>query len=148
MTSIGTPIAIPELDLRPEPTGGIELSDDMQQTLALLTGYWKNKRVLVKVLPSGALLVTNPQIKDVFHVTATTGSFAYQGSNIECSEVMVMGHPDNTGLVWVRTDVAASTSNAWPLAKKEIVAFTIDNLNKLRLLIATTAEKAIILYTK
>lgn len=148
MNTIGTPLHIPELDLRPEPSGGIQLSEDMQQTLALLTGYWKNRRVLIKSLPSGVLLVSNPPVKDIFHVTATSVNFNYQGEDIECSEVMIMGHPDNTGLVWVKNGIAATANNAWPLAKKEIISFAVSNLNELRLLIITNTEKAIVFYTQ
>ena len=146
MATIHNPLTIPELDLKPEPTGGIELTENMQQTLALLAGFWQNKRVLLKASPGGILFVTSPQLKDVLHVTATTASFAYQGSNIPCSEVMVMAHPDNTGRIWVRTHVSASTANAWPLAAKDVVGISITNLNMLHLLIATNTEKAIIAY--
>lgn len=147
MSVIGNPMDIPELDLRPEPTGGIQLTDDMQQALALLVGYWKNKRVLLKATPSGVLFVTSPQIKDIFHVTATSGSFVYQGENIECSEVLIMGHPDNTGRVWVKPNATATTANAWPLAAGDVVGLGITNLNMLNLLIVTNTEKAIIAYT-
>lgn len=147
MLSIGNPMPIPELDLRPEPTGGIQLTEDMQQALSLLVGYWKNKRVLLKASPSGALFVTSPQIKDIFHVTATSGNYAYQGENIECSEVLIMGHPDNTGRVWVKPNGTAATTNAWPLNKDDVVGLGITNLNMLNLLIVTDTEKAIIAYT-
>lgn len=147
MASIGVPLTIPELDLKPEPTGGIQLSEDMQQVLSLLTAFWRNKRILLKATPSGVLFVTSPQIKDIFHVTATSGNFAYQGENIECSEVMVIGHLDNTGRVWVRTDVAATVNNAVPLDKGDTFVLGITNLNMLRLLIVTNGEKAIIAYT-
>jgi hypothetical protein len=61
---------------------------------------------------------------------------------------MIMGHPDNTGRVWVECDTAALTTNGWPLAKGEWFVATLTNLNQLRLLIATTTEKAIIAYTR
>ena len=147
MLNIGNPMTIPELDLKPEPSGGIQLSEAMQQVLALLVGYWKNKRVLLKSSPSGVLFVTNPQIKDVFHVTATGTNYTYQGENIECSEILVMGHPDNTGRVWVKPNATASTVNAWPLDKGDVISMGITNLNMLNLLIVTNGEKAIIAYT-
>lgn len=148
MHFIGNPMTIPELDLRPELAGGVNLSEDMQQTLALLAGYWQYKRVLLKASPSGILFVTSPQVKDIIHVTATDTNFAYQGDNIECSEVMVMGHPDNTGKIWVKAHSAALTTNAWPLDKKEVIGLSITNLNMLNLLIAVNTEKAIIAYTQ
>lgn len=147
MTSIGMPLHIPELDLKPEPAGGIQLSEDMQQVLALLTGFWHNKRVLLKASPSGVLFVTSPQIKDTFHVTAATANFVYQGENVKCSELMIMGHPDNTGRVWVKPNATATTANAWPLNKGDVVGLSITNLNMLNLLIVTDTDKAIIAYT-
>ena len=39
MPVIGNPLPIPELDLRPVPEGGIELSKDMQQVLSALCGF-------------------------------------------------------------------------------------------------------------
>ena len=137
----------PELDIMPKPEGGIQLSDNMQQTLALLTAFWHNQRVVLKASPTGVLFNTSPPLEDIFHVLATTGDFAYQGDNVPCSEVMVMGHPDNTGNVWVRTKVAATVDNAWPLAAKEVIGFSVTNLNMLHLLIVTDAEKALIAYT-
>ncbi|GAI97505.1 unnamed protein product [marine sediment metagenome] len=58
-----------------------------------------------------------------------------------------MGHPDNTGVVWARTKVAATVDNAWPLSANDVVGFTVTNLNMLHLLIKLDTEKAIIAYT-
>lgn len=147
MARIGNPMKCPELDLQPEPQGGIELSENMQQTLALLTAFWRNQRVILKASPSGVLFTTSPQLEDILHETATQNDHVYQGQNIKCSEVMVMGHPDNTGNVWARSKVAATINNAWPLAAGEVIGFSITNLNMLHLLIKLTTEKAIIAYT-
>lgn len=147
MNTINTPLQIPELDLKPEPTGGIQLTKDMQQTLALLTAFWRNKRVLLKASPSGTLFTASPQLKDVYHVTAVGANYQKQGDNIRCTEVMVMGHPSNTGNIWVRSHAAATVDNAWPLAKSEVVGVTITNLSMLHMLIATDGEKAIVAYT-
>ena len=147
MLNIGNPMQIPELDLKPEQAGGVQLSEDMQQALALLTAYWRNKRVLLKASPSGVLFVTSPQIKDIFHVVGVGANYVYQGDNIECSEVLVMGHPDNTGRVWVKPHATATTANAWPLNKGDVVGVGITNLIMLNLLIAVNGETAIIAYT-
>jgi len=148
MSEINVPMGLPELGLKPPISGRVRLIDDMQQSIALLMGYVDNQRKLLKILPSGVLCVASQRVDNVFHITASSGSYAYQGENIPCSEVMVMGHPDNTGRVWVRPDIAALTTNAWPLAKGEVVIFSLSNLNQLYLLIATTAEIAIIAYTR
>lgn len=147
MAHIGTPMKIPELSLMPEPESGIELSKDMQQTLALMTAFWKNQRVVLKASPSGILFTTSPQLEDIFHVLADQNDYVYKGSDLKCSEIMVMGHPDNTGNIWVRSKVAATVDNAWPLAAKEVMGFTVTNLNMIHLLIKLETEKAIIAYT-
>jgi hypothetical protein len=148
MHTINNPMQIPELDLKPELQGGVNLSEDMQQVLALLAGYWQNKRVLLKATPSGMLCVTSPQVKDIYYITANADNYAYQGENIECSEVMVIAHPNNTGRIWVKAHALALTTNSIPLDKKESFSFTITNLNMLNLLIATDTEKAIVIYTQ
>ena len=140
-------MAIPELDLRPELVGGVQLSDDMQQTLSLMAAYWRNKRVLLKGSPSGALFVVSPQVKDIIHVVGVGANYAYNGDNIECSEVMIMAHPANTGTIWVKPHALATTDNGWPLDKKEVLGLGITNLNMLTLLIVVDGEKAIIAYT-
>lgn len=148
MTNIGRPLTIPELNLTPEPSGAIKLSDDMQQTLSLLVGFWLNKRVVLKASPSGILFVTCPQIKDIFHVTATGANYTYQGDNTPCSEILVMGHPDNTGKVWVKPHATATVNNALPLAAGDVFGLSVTNLNMLNLLIETNGEKAIVVYTE
>jgi len=147
MSTIGNPMKIPELDLKPEPTGGIQLSENMQQVLSLLTCFWRNKRVLIKASPSGVMFVTGPQIKGIKHITVPSPNYAYQGENIECSEVMVMGHPENAGRIWVTPHVIATAGNGWPLDKGNVIGFSITNLNMLNLLVITQADTAIIAYT-
>jgi len=147
MQHIGTPMQCPELDITPKPEGGIELSDKMQQTLALMTAFWHNQRVVLKASPSGILFTTSPQLEDILHVTADQDDYNYQGTDLKVSEVMVMGHPDNTGNIWARSKAVATVNNAWPLAAKEVMGFTITNLNMLHLLIKVNTEKAIIAYT-
>ena len=147
MHRIGNPMQIPELDLQPELAGGVELSGDMQQVLSLLTGYWHNKRLLLKSSPSGILFTASPQIKDIFHVTGVGANYAYQGANVECSEILVMGHPNNTGKIWVYPHGTATTSNGWPLDAGDVLNLGITNLIMLNLLIVVDGEKAVIAYT-
>jgi len=147
MLTIGNPMGCPELDLKPEQAGGVQLTADMQQALALLTAYWRNKRVLLKASPSGVLFVTSPQIKDIFHVVGVGANYTYQGENIECSEVLVMAHPNNTGRVWVKPNAIATTANAWPLNAGDVVGLGITNLTMLNLLIVVNGETTIIAYT-
>ncbi len=140
MQKIGTPLKCPELNLQPESEGGLELSKDMQQVLSLLTAFNKNKRIIVKASPVGAMRTTSSRIQDIIHVTGVGANDTVQGTDIPCSEVMCMGHPDNTDKVWVRSLATATTSNAWPLGKGEVVGISVDNYRDLQGLIVVDGE--------
>lgn len=142
-----SPVKMPELNLIPETDRGIELEKGMKQVMSLLTAYWREQRVTLSATPSGMLFAGSSQLADIFHIPATDTNFVYQGDNIACSEVMVMGHPSNDHSIWVRSHTAATIDNAWPLLKKEVVSFTITNLSMLHILIPTNTERAIIAYT-
>lgn len=148
MPNIHKALRFPELHLRPPITGHIRLSEDMQQTLALLTGFGDNQRVLLKATESGVLNTVSPQLKDVVVVTATDDAFDWQGGDIPCTEVAVMGHLDNSHRIWVRPNSAASSANGWPLDKGEPFGFTLSNLNQLHINIETSGEIAIVAYTR
>ena len=147
MNRIGTPMKCPELNLQGEPTGGIELSENMQQVLSVLTGFVQNKRVLLKASPGGVLETTSARLNDIKHYTATEANHALQGDDKPCSEIMCMGHPSNSGKVWVRTLTAAGLTNSWPLGAGEVINFAVDNLRDLRMLIVVDTEKLIVAYT-
>lgn len=148
MSDMNKPMDIPELGLKPPITSKVRLSDDMQQTLALLTGYFDSRRVLLKATESGVLQVVQPVIKDIVVFTATLGTQSWQGGDIPCTDVAVIGGLYNTGIVWVRPYSAASAANAWPLAKGDVFPFTIGNLNQLHITIETIDDLAAIAYTK
>lgn len=148
MSEIHKALRIPELDLRPPITGHIRLSEDMQQTLALLTGLGDNKRVILKATESGVLNTVSPQVKDIVVVTANATPYAWQGGDIPCTEVAVMAGLDNSNRVWVRSNSAASAANGWPLDKGDPFGFTLSNLNQLHVTIQTSGEIAIIAYTR
>jgi len=148
MSDIIIPFRIEDLILKPEMAGRIRLSDDMQQTLAALTGYDGVSRRLLRCSQAGILRTSSPRIRNIVHVTVTDPVFTWQGSDIKVTEVMIMGHPDNTGLVWVKNDEVATANNGWPLGSGDIMSFTLDNLSNLHLYIVTTAEKAIVAYSR
>lgn len=148
MAKISKSMDVPELGLAPPLTGAIRLSEDMQQTLALLTGYDDTKRVLLKASESGVLAVASRRIADVVHFTGSGANDEQIGDNLDCTDVMVIGHPSNTGLVWVRPDITATVNNAWPLAANGAVGFTIDNLKQLNMLIVISGDKVIVGYTR
>lgn len=146
MFHIGTPLKIPELKLQPDQEGAIQLSKDMQQSLSLMTAFSKNRRILIKASPVGALRTTSARIIDIVHFTGSGASDEQQGSDVVCSEVMCMGHPSNGGKVWVRTLSTAGLTTAWPLGAGEVINFSVDNLRDLQMLIVVDTEKLIVAY--
>jgi len=148
MGSINKPMDVPELNLEPPIIGKLRLSEDMQQTLALLTAYGDNKRIVLRASESGVLSVASARIADIVHYTGVGASDEQAGGDVPCTEVMVMGHPDNTGVIWVRPDKTATADNAWPLAANAAVGFTLDNLKQLNMLIVVAGEKVIVGYTR
>lgn len=147
MGNSDSPVKMPELNLIPETDRGIELDKGMKQVMSLLTAYWREQRVTLRATPSGVLFVASSQIADIFHVPGVGSNDLYQGADIACSEVMVMGHPSNGNTIWARPHKIATVDNAWPLLKKEVVGFTITNLSMLHIMIETATERAIIAYT-
>jgi len=143
MPRIGAPLKVPELNLSPEPEGGIDLSNEMIQTLSLLTGFSKNRRILLQASPVGSLRTTSARLIDVLHFTGSGANDTQSGSDVPCSEVMCMGHPDNTGKVWVRPLATATTANAWPIGAGETINISVDNLRDLNMLIVVDGEKLI-----
>lgn len=146
MLRIGVPLKTPELNLQPEPEGGIELSEDMQQVLSLLTGFSKNRRIVLQSSPVGSLRTTSARIQDVVHFTATEANDTQQGTDVPCGECLCMGHPDNASKVWVRSLAVATVSNAWPLGPGETVRISVDNMRDLQMLIVADTEKLIVAY--
>lgn len=148
MANINKPMDIPDLNIKPPIDGKVRLSEDMQQTLALLIGYGDNARKLLRASESGVLNTTSARIKDIVHYTGVGANDTQTGDNVPCTECLVMGHPANTGKVWVRPDETATINNAWPLSASEVVNFTLDNLKQLNMLMVVAGEKIIVAYTR
>jgi len=148
MPDINKPMDIPELNLQPPITGKVRLSEDMQQSLALLCAMVNGKRVLLKASESGLLSLGEPAIKDIVIVTSAAGTGLGQGSDIPCSSVIIMAHPDNDDRTWVRPYAPCDDTHKWPLQKWDMVKFAVDNLNRLYFLCDTPEEKVIIAYTR
>ena len=136
------------LGLQPPITKAIRLSEDMQQTLALLMAYGIDERKVLRASESGVLNVTSGRIKNIEHFTGVGANDTQNGTDIACTECMVMGHPDNTGKIWVRPGDTATVDNAWPLDASDVVSFTLDNLKQLNMLIVVDGEKVIVAYTR
>ncbi|GAI95042.1 unnamed protein product, partial [marine sediment metagenome] len=126
--------------------------EDMQQTLALLTGYGDNARKLLKASESGILYTVNPRIKSIWGFKGLNDTTHKQGDNIPCNEVMITGHAENTGIIWVRPyaqyDPTPVTGNfAWPVAANAVVGFVVSNLNQLWFYYEKKDDIVIVAYT-
>lgn len=148
MGVIRSPFDIPELNTKPPMDTSPRVSDDIQQTLATLVGYDGVTRHLVRCTPRGLLQVVNPRIIGFLNISRTNGNYAYQGSNIPCSEIIVRADKDNSSLVWVNVFAVAGEDIGWPLSANEYITMTITNMQQLHLLIVGDAEKVVILYTQ
>lgn len=126
----------------------MKLSEDMQQTLSMLTGFWQNQRMLLRASPTGVLLTASARLSNVVHYTGVGANDTQNGDDVACTECLCMAHPDNNDKVWVRPDVVATVNNAWPLSANDAVSFTIDNRRQLQMLIVADGEKLIVAYTR
>ena len=148
MTVINKSMDVSELNIQPPIEGTVRLSEDMQQTLALLTAMGTDRRRPLRCSESGILNTTDPRIKDIVHYTQAEEVYRQTGADVPCSSCMVMGHPDNTSKIWVRPNKLATHDNSWPLDAKEVVGFTLDNLSQLNILFDGDGEGAIVAYTR
>jgi len=148
MPDINKPMDIPELNLQPPISGKVKLSEDMQQTLALLCAYVNNKRVTLKASETGMLLVAEPLIQDVVFVQSAAGTGLGQGDNLPCSSVIVMAHPNNSGRAWVRPYKVSDATHGWPLDAGDVVSFSVNNVNQIYLYTETPEQRIIVAYTR
>lgn len=148
MPDINKPMDVPELNLQPPITGKVRVSEDMQQTLALLCAYVNNKRVTLKASELGVLNTTSREIKDIKVFKATAGTKQFQGGDIPCTEIVAIAGLSNGDRAWVRPYKVADDTNAWPLDKGEVFGFTISNLNQLHVTIQTADDIVVVAYTR
>lgn len=148
MSKIRKPMQIPDLNLWPPIEDTVRLSEDMQQTLAQLAGYDVNTRKLLRCSASGILSIASPRLIDIIHYERTALVNPTEGDNLPCTEVLVLGHPENAGTIWVRSSGTAGTTNSWPLAAGAVVGFSVDNMSQLKMHLPVVGEIAIVGYTR
>ncbi|GAJ03152.1 unnamed protein product [marine sediment metagenome] len=148
MTVINKSMNVSELNIQPPLEGKARLSDEVQQTLSILTAFGSYQRKALRCSESGVLSVASSRIKDILHYDYNAAKLQKTAGNYPCTECMVMAHPDNDNTVWVRPHKKAVLTNSWPLAKGEVIGFTIDNLNQLNMLFTTVGQTIIIAYTR
>ena len=147
MPTTQLPMGSERLGIRPPLASQIPVAEQVVQTLAQLLGHHQGNRIVLQASPSGILYVASPYLADVVHFTGVGANDTQQGNNVACTEVVCIGHPDNTGKVWVRTKQVATVNNAIPLDAGDIVGFSVENMSDLQMLIVVAGEKLIVGYS-
>jgi len=89
----------------------------------------------------------NKYTTGIFHVVATNDNYNYQGMDDSCIEVLIRGHFENNGLVWVSLNEQFTEDNCWPLGPYDVMGFPLNDLNELHIFIEKEEDRAIVLYT-
>jgi len=130
MFRIQKPLPFPQLDAKPEITGLVNLSDDMQQCLSLLTAYNGSVRRLLRCNELGVLLVTSPQTNPVLAKTSVGDNTYYAFPSQLCSECIIKADASNAGVVHIQIDSQATPPTTYPLAAGDWVIIHPINLDR------------------
>ena len=137
-----------DLPTKPEITGRPKLSDDLQQTIALLSGWDGVTRRLIRCSPSGVIRVGSARTRGLYNIVANQDAYTITCADCPTSEVMLRAFPDNTGRVFVNIAAAASLNVGYPLFTGEWVNLSVNNLNSLQLYIEKNTDKVAVIYTE
>lgn len=148
MLVINVPIGQLEKLLKTYTLGKVDVTTDMQQTLALLTASDDLARKILRASETGVLNVCSARIQDIIHVSNTNPNYAWHGDYKLTTECLVLAHPDNVGRIWVRPDKTATVNNSLPLGAGQGCVFPIDNLKNMYALIESANDVLIVLYTR
>lgn len=147
MPKIGKSLPFNELQTKPPLNPQITVTDEIQQTLSLLSAFDGGQRRLIRCSESGILQTVNPQHQLFKNIPPGLDDRNWQGDNIPISEVIVRAHPDNTDRVWVNVFAVADANIGWPLDGNEYIPLVITNLKYLHLNIILAADTVILEYT-
>lgn len=148
MREIIIPLTFVDLPVKPPLTGRPRISDDLQQTVALLVGWDGSTRRLIRCSPSGVLRVGSARAVGIYNIAANKDDYTITCADCPTSEVMIRAFPDNTGRVFVNIGKAASLTAGYPLFTGEWVNISVNNINSLQLYIEKNADKVAAIYTE
>lgn len=148
MGEIRFPFELVDMLIKPPLKSNPTVSEDIQQTLATLVGYDGFARRLLKATSTGILQTVNPIAGKIINIPIGDAGRVYDGADVECSEVVVRAHPENTDKVWANVYSTADTDVGWLLKENEHIVFTLTNLSHLHLKIDGAGDKVMIYYTK
>lgn len=142
------PLTFDDLPVKPPLVGRPRISEDLQQTVALLVGWDKSTRRLVSVSPTGVLHVASAPVKGIINKKFPNGVDNYNPPDIKTSEVLIRAKPNNGGVIWVNVGTVAAADVGYPLDAGEPVIFSINNLHSLQFFSDNDDDSVIVVYTK
>jgi len=148
MPEVLIPLTFEDLEVKPPLVGRPKISEDLQQTVALLVGWDKRTRRLVSVSPSGVLHVASAPVKGIVNLLSTGDGTTQQGGDIKTSEVLIRAIPTNSGRIWINVGTAAAVNSGYPLDSGEPVTLSVNNLHSLHFYFTKDTDKACVVYTK
>ncbi len=132
MFEILKPLTFDDLPTKPPISGRPKVSEDLQQTIALLSGWDGSTRRLIRVSPTGTLYVASPKAKGIINQQASGDADDYQAPNIVTSEVLIKAKTGNSGNVWINVGKAAAANVGYQLLSGDWISFSVNNLNSLQ----------------
>lgn len=148
MVEIMKPLTFDDLPTKPPLVGRPRMSDDLQQTVALLSGWDGSTRRLIRVSPTGVIRIGSARAIGVINVLSDTDGYTITCENCPTSEAMIRAFPDNTGRVFVNIGAAAALNTGYPLFTGEWINLSVNNLNSLQLWIEKDTDKVSVIYTE
>lgn len=142
------PFSFDDLPTKPPITGRPKLSEDLQQTIALLSGFDGVTRRLIRCSPTGVIRVGSARAIGLYNIVANKDDYTTICADCPASEVMIRAFPDNTGRVFVNFGSPAAVNTGYPLFTGEWVTLSLDNLNSLQLYIEKDTDKVAAIYTE
>ncbi|GAG66536.1 unnamed protein product, partial [marine sediment metagenome] len=136
------------LPTRPPITGRPKLSDDIQQTIALLSGWDGATRRLLKSSPAGILRVTDARAIGVYNVKASQDDISITCDDCPASEVMIRSFPDNVGKVFVNVNAEADENVGYPLFTGEWIRIAVNNLSSVQVWFEKDDDRVAAIYTE
>lgn len=148
MLEILKPFTFDDLPTKPPVTGRPKVSEDLQQTIALLSGWDGATRRLIRVSPSGVIRIGSARAVGIYNIVANKDEYTITCADCPASEVMIRAFPDNTGRVFVNIGLAAALNIGYPLFSGEWVTLSVNNINTLQLWIEKDTDKVAAIYTE
>lgn len=148
MFEILKPFTFDDLPTKPEITGRPKLSEDLQQAIALLSGWDGVTRRLIRVSPTGVIRVGSARAIGIYNIAANKDDYSVTCTDCPTSEVMLRAFPDNAGRVFVNISTAAGLNTGYPLFTGEWVNLSVNNVGDLQVWIEKNADKVAAIYTE